>query len=221
MTILTNEYEAEHTIIIEKISKSFGEKRVLMDFSAKIKRGSITALSGPSGVGKTTLLNIIGLLDNADIGKIYYYGDEIIKPFTKKASYYLRTKIGYLFQNFALINEENVLYNLMISLEHSKLSKAEKLSQIDNALCSVGLQGYENKKIYTCSGGEQQRIAIAGILLKENDLILADEPTGSLDDANAQIILDLLLKMKSSGKTIVIVTHDNRIIDMADYNIRL
>lgn len=211
----------DYILSIIDISKAYEGHQVIDNFNANILKGSITSISGPSGCGKTTLLNIIGLLEYADQGKVLYFEDEVIKPFTRKASLCLRTRIGYMFQNFALINEETVSYNLNISLAHSQLSKSEKKQKISEVLSQVGLAGYENKKVYTCSGGEQQRIAIAGILLKDSDLILADEPTGSLDPENKLIIIQLLKQLQDNGKTILMVTHDQEMIDIADVHIRL
>ncbi|WP_353739353.1 ATP-binding cassette domain-containing protein [Thomasclavelia cocleata] len=173
---------------------------------------------GVSGSGKSTLLNIIGLLDKADSGDVILFGEKNIKPFSRKAEKMLREKIGYLFQNFALVENETVEYNLKLALDNIKADKKEKIKEV---LKEVQLEGYENKKIYKCSGGEQQRVAIARLLLKQCDLILADEPTGSLDESNREIIIKLLKRMQDSGKTIVVVSHDPVFKDIADQIIYL
>ena len=130
----------------------------------------------------------------------------------------IREEIGYLFQNFALVDEESVNYNLKLAL---KYVKGNKMHIIENALEEVGLSGYGNKKIYQLSGGEQQRVALARIIVKPSKIILADEPTGSLDEQNRDIVLNMLRKMQQQGKTIVIVTHDNYIADKCDRVISL
>jgi len=201
------------------IHKQYGKNEVLVDFNANVEKGSFTTISGKSGCGKSTLMNIIGLLDTSDKGRVLFYDDREVNPFTREASRFLRHNIGYLFQNFALVDEESVEYNLLIAISHVK--KRKRKGMIHEALKRVGLEGFEHKKIYQCSGGEQQRIAIARLLLKECDIILADEPTGSLDEENKWIILNLLKELQNIGKTILVVTHDPEVMEIADFNIRM
>lgn len=206
-------------IEVQNICRKFDDITVLYDFSMEIKEGSFTIIKGTSGSGKSTLLNILGLLDKADSGKVILFGEQNIKPFSKRAELMLRDKIGYLFQNFALIENESVSYNLKIAMSSEmNLNKKEK---IDQALKEVGLEGYENKKIFKCSGGEQQRVAIARLLLKPCELILADEPTGSLDHENKIIVFNLLKKLQLMGKSIVVVTHDEDLMELGDQIIHL
>ncbi len=205
-------------IVLSHIHKSFQDKIVLKDFSATIKENSLTIITGPSGCGKSTLLNIIGLMDKADSGTVEMFGQTNIKPFSRRAEKVLREKIGYLFQNYALIENETVKSNLMMALEYVKGDKKELMT---NALNEVGLSGYENKKIYKLSGGEQQRIALARLILKPCELILADEPTGSLDEKNKDIVLKILKSFQDKEKTIVLVTHDTSLLQYADCEIEL
>lgn len=191
---------------IEKINKSFEGNHVIRDFSLTVKENDFVVIRGKSGCGKSTLLNMIGLLDKPDDGKIELFGYKNTKPFSNTAQKLLKDKVGYLFQNFALIENKSVRYNLELVLKLQKgINKEEKIKK---ALHQVGLDGYEEKKIYKCSGGEQQRIAIARLLLKPCELVLADEPTGSLDAENRDIVIRQLLEMQKQGKTIIIVTHD-------------
>ena len=131
----------------------------------------------------------------------------------------MKHHIGYLFQNFALVENESVYYNMMLAIENQKIK--DKKTKIAEALKAVGLEGYENKKVYKCSGGEQQRISIARLLIKPCDLVLADEPTGSLDHENKKIVFDLLKNLQKLGKTIVVVTHDEEMIAVADRTIMI
>ena len=131
----------------------------------------------------------------------------------------LREKIGYLFQNFALINNETVYYNMRIAIGHYKFPNEDAL--IKNALEAVGLKGFENKKVFKCSGGEQQRIAIARLMIKPCELILADEPTGSLDSENKEEIFKLLIEMNKKGKTLVVVTHDPSLVKFSHRSIEI
>lgn len=198
---------------LKNVSKSYGDKNVLNDLSIKIEEGTFNVIMGASGSGKSTILNIIGLLDKATSGDVILFGQKNIRPFSMKAEQMLKNKIGYLFQNFALIENETVVNNLKLALENVKGNKKERISE---ALKEVGLEGYENKKIFKCSGGEQQRVAIARLLLKPCELILADEPTGSLDIKNREIVVKLLKNMQELGKTIIVVSHDSFFKEIAD-----
>ena len=182
---------------LENVSKSYEDKNVLNNLSFKIEEGTFNVIMGASGSGKSTILNIIGLLDKATSGDVILFGQKNIRPFSMKAEQMLK--------NFALIENETVANNLKLALENVRGNKKEKISV---ALKEVGLEGYENKKIFKCSGGEQQRVAIARLLLKPCELILADEPTGSLDIKNREIVVKLLKNMQEQGKTIIVVSHD-------------
>lgn len=206
---------------IENLNKTYKDKIVLNNFNLEIEEKSFTIVSGPSGSGKSTLLNIIGLLDKKTSGDVILFEQKNVAPFSKKAELLLRDKIGYLFQNYALVENKTVGYNLKIALENVKGTKAEKERMIHKALKEVGLEGYEDKEVYKCSGGEQQRIAIARLLLKPCELILADEPTGSLDHGNKILVVELLKKLHRNGKTIVMVTHDEELMSAGDSNINL
>lgn len=205
-------------IKIINMNKSYQDNIIFDKFNFEVEENTFNVVMGVSGSGKSTLLNIIGLLDKADSGDVILFGEKNIKPFSRKAEKMLREKIGYLFQNFALVENETVEYNLKLALDNIKADKKEKIKEV---LKEVQLEGYENKKIYKCSGGEQQRVAIARLLLKQCDLILADEPTGSLDESNREIIIKLLKRMQDSGKTIVVVSHDPVFKDIANQIIYL
>ncbi|WP_027088472.1 putative bacteriocin export ABC transporter [Thomasclavelia saccharogumia] len=205
-------------IEIIDMSKSYQDNIIFDKFNFEVEENTFNVVMGVSGSGKSTLLNIIGLLDKADSGDVILFGEKNIKPFSRKAEKMLREKIGYLFQNFALVENETVEYNLKLALDNIKGDKKEKIKEV---LKEVELEGYENKKIFKCSGGEQQRVAIARLLLKQCDLILADEPTGSLDERNREIVIKLLKRMQSSGKTIVVVSHDPIFKGIADQIIYL
>ena len=199
---------------IENLNKSFGDHHVIKNMSLEVNQGSFVVLTGPSGSGKSTFLNIVGLLDKHDSGTITYFGVNNPKPFSKEATKLLQTKIGYLFQNFALIESKTVEQNLMIALEFVKgINKKERIAEV---LEYVDLKGFEKKKISKCSGGEQQRVAVARLMLKPCELILCDEPTGSLDYENRQNIISLLKKLQADGKTILIVSHDPEVIEVAE-----
>lgn len=203
---------------LRHVYKSYGNKVVLDDLNLIIEKGTFNVIMGPSGSGKSTILNIIGLLDRANQGEVLLFDKIAPKPFSVGAEKLLRNHIGYLFQNFALVENESVEYNLKLALEYTKGNKNEL---IKSALTSVGLEDYEKKKIYQCSGGQQQRIAIARLLLKPCELILADEPTGSLDEDNRKLVIELLKKMQKEERTIIVVSHDPVFKDVADNVIKL
>ena len=201
-------------IEVKKLCKAFGDQQVFEDFYAEVEENEFVAIAGKSGSGKSTLLNMIGLLDKPSSGDIILFGEKNIKPFSKRAEKMLKHHIGYLFQNFALVENESVYYNMMLAIENQKIK--DKKTKIAEALKAVGLEGYENKKVYKCSGGEQQRISIARLLIKPCDLVLADEPTGSLDHENKMQIFYLLKELQNKGKTLIVVTHDRELVEIAD-----
>ena len=188
-------------IEIQKLSKSFGSKTLFQDFNLSIEQGEYVVFSGASGCGKTTLLNMIGSLENYDSGHILVDGLDIGNR--KNQQKYLREKVGFLFQNFALMEDKTVMENLEIV----KKSNRSAVS-IEEVLEKVGMEGSQSSKVYTLSGGEQQRIALARLMIKKCDIILCDEPTGSLDRENGKKIMDLIMGMNKSGKTVILVTHD-------------
>ena len=209
----------ENVISIQGLEKNFGKKTVFSRFNLEIPEGSFTVISGASGSGKSTLLNIIGLLEKKGKGETVHFGQKNIKPFSTKATNLLKDKIGYLFQNFALVDNATVEYNLKLAMEGHDTSKEN--NRVKEVLEAVGLAGFEKKKVYQCSGGEQQRVAIARLMLKPCELILADEPTGSLDHENKMKVVDLLKGFQRAGKTVVLVTHDEDLMDLGEPLIRI
>jgi len=209
----------ENVISIQGLEKNFGKKTVFSRFSLEIPEGSFTVISGASGSGKSTLLNIIGLLEKKGKGETVHFGQKNIKPFSTKATNLLKDKIGYLFQNYALVDNATVEYNLKLAMEGHDTSKEN--NRVKEVLEAVGLAGFEKKKVYQCSGGEQQRVAIARLMLKPCELILADEPTGSLDHENKMKVVDLLKGFQRAGKTVVLVTHDEDLMHLGEPLIRI
>jgi putative ABC transport system ATP-binding protein len=193
---------------LERVGKRYGDRVVLDNFSLAVGAGEMIAITGKSGSGKTTLLNIIGLLERPYSGRVALFGSPAPRVGSRTATQLLRSRIGYLFQNFALIDDATVGQNLDVALLYDRRSRKEQEALKLAALDRVGLPAPLSKKVYTLSGGEQQRLAIARLLLKPCDLILADEPTGSLDPTNRDAILAILHQFRQEGKTIIISSHD-------------
>lgn len=210
-------------IELENITKAIGGKVILDNLSLRIDQGDLVAIVGKSGSGKSTLLNLLGLIDGEYSGRYEIFGQTNLAVNSTKSQTIIREHISYLFQNFALIDDETVEYNLMLALKYVKLSKKDKLKKVEEILERVGLSSTLHQKVSELSGGEQQRIAVARAILKPSQLILADEPTGSLDPENRDLVLKFLLEMNREGKTVIIVTHDayvaqqcHRIIELGE-----
>ena len=195
-------------IKLENVTKTIGKKVILENLSLKINQGDLVAIIGKSGSGKSTLLNLLGLIDGDYSGYYEIFGQKNVPVNSAKSQAIIREHISYLFQNFALIDNETVEYNLMLALKYVKLSKKDKVKKIEEILERVGLSSTLHQKVSELSGGEQQRIAVARAILKPSQLLLADEPTGSLDPENRDLVLNFLLDMNKEGKTVIIVTHD-------------
>jgi putative ABC transport system ATP-binding protein len=208
-------------ITLNGVSKRFGGKVVLDNFSLEVMQGDYVSITGESGKGKTTILNIIGMLDAPDSGLIAILGQKS-PGFSSRAAVQLRRHdISYLFQNYGLDDTETVENNIKIALRFKPLPKARQGQAVAEALAQIGLAGYEKRKIYTLSGGEQQRVALAKIIAKSPKIILADEPTGSLDEKNRDYVLKILENFNREGKTVIVATHDPCVASCAKRHIHL
>ena len=188
-------------IELQNIKKSFGNRILFEKLNLTIENGEFLILKSESGCGKTTLLNILGGLEDVDLGKILIDGKDISANTNQMWLY--GEKIGFLFQNFALVEHKTVRQNLEMIKKKYRSDKSP-----ETALSEVGLSDKKDSKVFTLSGGEQQRVALARLMVKKCDIILADEPTGSLDRKNAANVIELLQKLNHDGKTVVMGTHD-------------
>lgn len=206
----------------KNLTKKFGDKILFTNLNLEINERDIIVITGDSGSGKSTLLNILSLIEEADEGMVIWNGNEIEKINGRKVNKIIREEIGYVFQNYALIENKTVYENIEIGTKYNAaINKKNKKATIYEAIKRVGLNGLEDRRIYSLSGGEQQRVALARIIVKPCKVIFADEPTGNLDDENANKILDILFNLNEEGKTVIVVTHDQSIVSKFNKHIHL
>lgn len=209
----------------ENIQKIFRTEEVetwaLAEVSVEIKEGEFIAIMGPSGCGKSTLLNILGLLDNPTAGEYFLNGTDVSK-FTENQRTSLRKGvIGFVFQNFNLIDELNVYENIELPLLYMKIPSAERKQRVKEAMHRMAISHRHKHFPQQLSGGQQQRVAIARAVVANPKLILADEPTGNLDSKNGAEVMSLLTDLNREGTTIVMVTHSQHDAGYADRVINL
>ncbi len=196
-------------IELKNVTKKYDDRVIIDDLSLTIKDGEFVVFSGPSGCGKTTLLHLIGTIEPASSGTILINGKDIRNR--RNQEHVLKYDIGFLFQNFALVDKKTVRDNILLV---PKICRSG--ITVEEALDFVGLANLIDTRVYKLSGGEQQRVALARLLFKKCSIILADEPTGSLDSKNADTVMRLLKDMSKEGKTVIVVTHAEQYLKMAD-----
>lgn len=199
-------------IKLENISKNYGKNdfttRALKNISLDINKGEYLAIMGPSGSGKSTLLNLIGCMDRQTEGK-YFLNDKDVSLLDNKELSVIRNKvISFIFQHFALMKEYTIYDNVELPLSFRKLSKRKKKEIVMGYLKKLQIDDQAHKKPNQLSGGQQQRAAIARALCSEAEIILADEPTGALDQKTGKDIMNILTELNDNGKTVVVITHD-------------
>lgn len=209
-------------IDIKGITKSFGSLQVLKGIDLHIKKGEIVSIVGPSGAGKTTLLQIIGTLDKPNSGSITIDGVDVSTLSTKKLSDFRNKHIGFVFQFHQLLPEFTALENIMIPAYIAGKSNKEAMKRANELLDFMGLSDRANHKPAELSGGEKQRVAVARALINNPAVILADEPSGSLDSKNKTELHQLFFDLRDKfGQTFVIVTHDEGLAKITDRTIHM
>lgn len=204
-------------IEVRNIHKSFGTLEVLKGVDLQVDKGEIVSIIGPSGAGKTTLLQIIGTLDKQDEGTVVIDGTDVRKLTEKQLSEFRNKHIGFIFQFHQLLPEFTALENVMMPALIAGKKEQEAKKRAEKLLSELGLQERLTHKPNELSGGEKQRAAAARALMMNPSVILADEPSGSLDSKNKEELHNLLLKMRADyGQTIVIVTHDKELAAISD-----
>ena len=204
-------------IEVKNIWKTFGELEVLKGVNLKVEKGEIVAIIGKSGAGKTTLLQIIGTLDRPTSGQVLIEGEDVFALNDAKLAAFRNKHIGFIFQFHQLLPEFTALENVCIPAMIAREKETEYKARAEKLLSDLGLKDRMNHKPNELSGGEKQRVAAARALMMSPDIILADEPTGSLDEKNKKELSDLLLQLrKEYGQTILLVTHDKELAAIAD-----
>lgn len=202
-------------IVVSRSRKAFGQRRLWQDLSFEVPLGRMTALQGHSGSGKTTLLNAVGGIERLDAGSVQVAGRNVSTSRPGGKRKLRRDVLGFVFQNYALVENSSVASNLAVVYTAPWAGRRHR-GDMEHALEQVGLAGFINRKVRELSGGERQRVALARLLLKKPTVILADEPTGSLDEDNARSVVELLREMSHAGAAVLIVTHDPRVAAACD-----
>jgi len=212
---------------LEHVSKTYRttevETAALDDLSLEVKPGEFLAVMGPSGCGKSTLLNILGLIDSPTSGAYWFLGEDIARCSEQELTLRRRAGIGFVFQNFNLIDDLNVAENVEVALLYRRVGSADRRRRVAAALEKVDLAHRTKHMPRQLSGGQQQRVAVARALVSDPKIILADEPTGNLDTANGEAVMDMLSGVTKAGTTIIMVTHSevhakraHRVVNMLD-----
>jgi len=197
-------------ITVKNLTKSFGPRPLWQGLDLTVPAGRMLALVGASGSGKTTLLNCMGLLERPSSGQILYEDTDLTRLGPGGRRRFRRDRLGYLFQDYALIENATVKANLDVARRRGIRPDHTRILQ------RVGLAGREREKVHHLSGGEQQRVALARLMVKQPSLVLADEPTGALDSDNGAMVVDVLRQMSRQGCTVVIATHNDDVRDACD-----
>jgi len=200
-------------LTLSGISKIYGDLKALDTINLNVEEGEWLSIMGPSGSGKTTLMNIIGCMDKPSLGKIELAGQDISKLSAKDLTVVRRDTIGLVFQQFHLVNYLTALENVMMAQYYHSMPDEEEAIE---ALASVGLKERAKHLPNQLSGGEQQRVCIARALINQSKLLLADEPTGNLDEKNELLVMEIFEKLHNTGSTIIVVTHDPEVADQAE-----
>ncbi len=206
---------------IKKYKGSTYEVSAVDNVSLEINSGEFVAIMGKSGSGKSTLLNILGCMDTLDSGKLYIDDLEISNLGRNEFEKARRDKVSFIFQKYELMGSYTVYENIELPLNVRKIKRSVKKQMILDIMRKLDIESLKDKFPSQISGGEQQRVAIARAYVSQNNYILADEPTGALDEKNTVIIMEMLQKLNAEGKTIIMVTHDANVASYADRIIKL
>ena len=216
-----NSADSPELLRAEDVGVEISGRQIVAGFSLSVRPGERVAIVGPSGSGKTTVLNALGLLSGIDAGEIRYSGERVDGCSRRRRRRLYRGQVGSVIQDYALIERWSIGDNVAAPLKARGVRGARRREGIDEALATVGLAGREGEPVAGLSGGEKQRVAIARLLAARPRIVLADEPTGSLDPENRDAVLDELAALAEAGSGIVVVTHDPAVAEWTDRVVRL
>ena len=215
---MVNNFDAQLIYRVENVSRKYGELAALDNVSLDVTRGEWLSVVGPSGSGKSTLMNILGCLDSPTEGLVYLEGERLDKMGELELAAVRRRKIGLIFQQFHLVKHLSAVENVMMAqYYHSLPDEAEAMEALDR----VGMSARATHLPHELSGGEQQRVCVARALINHPSVILADEPTGNLDEANENIVIDFFSQLHREGTTLLVVTHDANVANQGQRQIIL
>jgi putative ABC transport system ATP-binding protein len=207
---------------VSKVYRTTDVETLALDkISLEVQAGEFVAIMGPSGCGKSTLLNVLGLLDTPSSGSYAFFGEEVARRSEAELTALRRDRIGFVFQNFNLIDDLTVAENVEVALLYRRVPAADRRRRVAEALERVGIGHRARHRPQQLSGGQQQRVAVARALVSEPSLILADEPTGNLDTANGDAVMKLLTQAAAAGVTVIMVTHSLAHASVAQRTIKL
>lgn len=210
-------------IEVKNVKKIFGKEdnkvEALRGIDLKVEEGEMLAIMGPSGSGKSTLLNILGFLDKSTEGEYYFDGNDVSKLKDRELSLFRNKYIGFVVQNFALIEDYTISKNISLPLDYVKMSSKEKNNRVEELLKLMKIEDKGKRLPKELSGGQNQRVAIARALVNNPKVILADEPTGALDRKNGQEVMNIFKKLNEKGKTIIVITHDEKVASICNKTI--
>ena len=207
---------------VTKIYEGSDYKTTALDeVNLVIEKGEFLAIMGPSGSGKTTLLNIIGCMDTPSSGSYFLDGEDVSKYSSTKLTGIRKNYISFVFQNFGLLQDYTVYENIEVPLLAKNVRRSERKQRMDEKMKLLGIEGMGNKLPSQLSGGQQQRVSIARVLAADNPILLADEPTGALDQNTSRELMELFCKLHEEGKTIVVITHDPYVAEYADRKLQI
>ncbi len=200
----------------KNICKSYENLQVLKNLNLYVQSGEFCIITGPSGTGKSTLLNILSALDSFDCGELYLMNIPIKNINRSKLSTLRRKHIGFIFQSYNLISSKNSIENVALPLKYNKVNYFKRKNMAISALKKMGLEDKIYNFPHQLSGGQQQRVAVARALVTKPQILFCDEPTGNLDSESAQLVIAGIMSLKNSGSAIVMITHDNSLLKYAD-----
>ena len=195
------------------ITRRRGPRTLWHDLTFDVAPGASVAVTGRSGTGKTSLLSCLGLLDRVDSGTLHMAGTDVTRVSRAARRGLFRGTVGHLFQNYALVEAWTVAANVDVAFIGDRMTRAARAERREAALDRVGLVGYGRRPVHSLSGGEQQRVALARLMVRRPSIVIADEPSAALDWDNVAMVLEVLDDLRLAGSALVVATHDDRVVD--------